>query len=96
MIPMVRSLISIPAGLAKMSLAKFTLFTALGTACLSFLLSFAGLILGKNWVLVEEYLARYDTAIWILISVGILVFMLKKLNPKQRFVKENLENKTVL
>jgi membrane protein DedA with SNARE-associated domain len=90
MIPMVRSLISIPAGMAKMSLAKFTLFTALGTACWSFLLSLTGLILRENWILVEEYLARYDTIIWILISVGILVFMFKKLNPMHWFVKENL------
>jgi membrane protein DedA with SNARE-associated domain len=90
MIPMVRSLISIPAGLAKMSLAKFTLFTALGTACWSFLLSFTGLILGKNWILVEEYLTRYETIIWILISVGTLVFIFKKLNHKKWFVKETL------
>jgi membrane protein DedA with SNARE-associated domain len=67
MIPMVRSLISIPAGLAKMNWVRFTIFTALGTACWSFLLAFAGQMLAKkNWAKVEEYLAQYENVVWIL------------------------------
>jgi membrane protein DedA with SNARE-associated domain len=89
MIPMVRSLISVPAGLAKMNWAKFTLFTALGTACWSFLLAFAGQMLGKNWGQVEVYLARYDTIVWTVLGVGILTFVIKKLDPKKWFLKSN-------
>ena len=81
MIPMVRSLISVPAGLSRMSWAKFTLFTALGTACWSFLLAFAGQTLGKNWGQVGEYLAHYETVVWIVLGVGIIAFAIKKLNP---------------
>jgi membrane protein DedA with SNARE-associated domain len=63
----VRSLISIPAGLAKMNWVRFTIFTALGTACWSFLLAFAGQMLAKkNWAKVEEYLAQYENVVWIL------------------------------
>jgi membrane protein DedA with SNARE-associated domain len=92
MVPMVRSLISIPAGLAKMSFAKFTLYTALGTACWSFLLAYAGQVLGKNWNLVEGYLARYETVIWVFVGVGMLVFLFYKLNLRQRIMKKNTES----
>jgi membrane protein DedA with SNARE-associated domain len=80
MIPMVRSLISVPAGLAKMNWAKFTIFTALGTACWSFMLAFAGQTLGKNWGQVEEYLAQYESAVWIVLGLSVIVFALKKLH----------------
>jgi membrane protein DedA with SNARE-associated domain len=91
MIPMVRSLISIPAGLAKMNWVKFTLFTALGTACWSFLLAFAGQTLGKNWGQVEDYLAHYETVVWMVMGVGIIAFAFKKLNPQKWFLKCNSE-----
>jgi membrane protein DedA with SNARE-associated domain len=89
MIPMVRSLISVPAGLAKMNLGKFTLFTALGTACWSYLLAFAGQTLGKNWGQVEEYLAHYEAVVWIVLSIGVITFAFKKLNPQKWIFKNN-------
>jgi membrane protein DedA with SNARE-associated domain len=87
MVPMVRSLISVPAGMAKMNWAKFTLFTALGTACWSFLLSFAGQTLGNNWGQVEGYLAQYEIVVWLVMGIGVIGFVVKKLNPQKRFVK---------
>jgi membrane protein DedA with SNARE-associated domain len=87
MVPMVRSLISVPAGLAKMNWVKFTLFTALGTACWSFLLAFAGQTLGNNWGQVEEYLAQYEIVVWLVMGIGVIGFVVKKLNPQKRFVK---------
>jgi membrane protein DedA with SNARE-associated domain len=91
MIPMVRSLISIPAGLAKMNWVKFTIFTAVGTACWSFLLAFAGQTLGKNWGQVEDYLARYETVVWIVLGAGVAVFVFKKLNPMKWLLKFNAD-----
>jgi membrane protein DedA with SNARE-associated domain len=88
----VRSLISIPAGLSRMNWAKFTLFTALGTACWSFLLAFAGQTLGKNWGQVEAYLASYETVVWIVLGLGIIMFALKKLNPQKWFLNNSFDN----
>jgi membrane protein DedA with SNARE-associated domain len=89
MVPMVRSLISIPAGLAKMHWAKFTFFTALGTACWSFMLAFAGQTLGNNWDQVEGYLAQYEIVVWLVICFGIIVFVIKKLNFQKWFSKKS-------
>jgi membrane protein DedA with SNARE-associated domain len=54
-VPIVRSLISIPAGLRRMPLGTFVLYTALGSAVWNAILIGAGWILGDNWEEVEQY-----------------------------------------
>lgn len=78
MVPMVRSLLSIPAGLARMNWLKFTLYTALGTACWSFILAFTGQTLGKNWGLVEQYIAQYEMVVLFALGIGLATFVVKK------------------
>lgn len=83
MIPMIRSLISIPAGLARMNPIRFTLFTAMGTALWSFGLAFAGKLLGKNWILIDQFLSKYDLIVSISFAVVLITFTLKKLKDKK-------------
>lgn len=87
MIPMVRSLISIPAGLAKMHWMKFTLYSALGTASWSFCLALAGKILGDNWQQVEVFLQKYDTLVWLALGSFVLLFVTRKIYQQNRFKK---------
>ena len=54
-VPIVRSLISIPAGLRKMSLVTFFLFTTIGSLVWNTVLISAGYLLGDNWERVEGY-----------------------------------------
>ena len=75
MVPIVRSLISVPAGLASMHLGRFTFYTALGTALWSFLLAFAGRMLGSRWELVAEIIDRYETVVILLVVVAVLAFI---------------------
>lgn len=79
MIPMVRSLISIPAGLAKMSPIRFTLFTALGTACWSFGLAFMGKLLGENWVLIDQFLSKYELLVAVFLVLIFVAFIIRRL-----------------
>jgi membrane protein DedA with SNARE-associated domain len=83
MIPMIRSLISIPAGLARMNPIRFTLFTALGTAFWSFGLAFAGKLFGENWILIDQFLSKYDLIVSISFAVVLIAFLLKKLKDKK-------------
>jgi membrane protein DedA with SNARE-associated domain len=55
MLPVFRSLISIPAGVAKMPIWRFTLLTAAGSAIWNAIFVFAGFFLGERWHIVEEY-----------------------------------------
>ena len=70
LLPVVRTFISLPAGIAEMPLAKFTVFTLLGSAVWSYGLTFIGLQVGHNWERVSSYM-RIPT---ILIGVALLVF----------------------
>lgn len=84
MVPMVRSLISVPAGLAKMSPLRFTLFTALGTALWSFVLALAGRLLGDNWVQVEIWLAEFELVVVAALIAAVIWFVVKKLRRRSR------------
>jgi membrane protein DedA with SNARE-associated domain len=68
LIPGVRQLISIPAGLSHMSLVKFSIFTAFGAAIWSLVLILLGYYLGENQELINLYLKQ--------ITIGVLAFLL--------------------
>ncbi|MBN2003494.1 MAG: DedA family protein [Anaerolineae bacterium] len=70
MVPIVRSLISVPAGLARMSLLRYSIYTIIGTALWSFVLSFAGRLLGESWPVVSEVIDKYQTVVIVLCVVA--------------------------
>ena len=74
MVPIVRSIISVPAGLAKMNIPRFTLYTALGTALWSFILAFAGRLLGESWGLVAEIIDQYEHVVIVLGILAVVGF----------------------
>lgn len=56
MLPTIRTLISVPAGLARMPVWKFLLFTTIGSAAWTTLLTVAGLLLHSNYAKVADYI----------------------------------------
>lgn len=84
MAPGVRELISVPAGIAKMPIVKFTLFTFLGSLVWSTILVFAGYLLGNSWDALSEALSDYFTILSLIILVGIAIaitaYLLSKKN----------------
>ena len=79
MVPIVRSLISVPAGLANMHIGKFTIYTAVGTALWSFILAFAGRMLGENWSMVADFIDQYEHLVLILGAVAVVAFFANRL-----------------
>jgi membrane protein DedA with SNARE-associated domain len=82
MVPLVRSLISVPAGLASMNMTRFCIYTAIGTGLWSFLLAFAGRLLGNNWRMVADFINQYEhlvIAAVVLVTVAFFVTRLRKL-----------------
>ncbi|MFC0673029.1 DedA family protein [Brachybacterium hainanense] len=55
MVPLFRSLISVPAGVQRMSLMRFTVLTTIGSGIWNTVFVLAGYGLGENWHLVEQY-----------------------------------------
>ena len=74
MVPLVRSLISIPAGLSKMNLPKFILYTIAGTSLWNVILVMAGRLLGPAWPVVVEWVGVYQDIVVALILVGAGLF----------------------
>ena len=82
LVPIVRSLISVPAGLARMSIPRFIVFTALGTGLWSFFLAWAGRMLGANWSRAADFVSHYQNVVVVLIVVAMSLFFLWRLRTK--------------
>lgn len=74
-VPVARSVVSIPAGTAKMPLARFLILTTLGSAAWNALLIGAGVILGANWSTVQNWVGSYSNVVLIVAAVGIAAFL---------------------
>ena len=72
-IPIVRSLISIPAGMSEMPMAKFLLYTTVGSAIWNTVLIVIGNRVGENW---ESILGVFDQYSHIVLILLILIFVL--------------------
>lgn len=72
-IPVVRHLISIPAGMGKMNLVAFSLYTVAGAGLWNAILLYTGMILGDNWEALGPYLHYVDIGI-IVLCVGVAVY----------------------
>lgn len=69
-IPVVRSLISIPAGMARMNMGLFLIFTVMGTAIWNIVLVSLGAFFGSNWETIAGYVNDYSTAGAVLIVLA--------------------------
>jgi membrane protein DedA with SNARE-associated domain len=74
MIPVFRSLISIPAGVERMPLGVFTLLTAAGSLIWNTVFVLAGFTLAENWTLIETYAGVGSKVVLALLVIAVLVF----------------------
>ncbi len=77
-IPVVRHLISIPAGIGRMNLLKFSLYTIFGAAIWNSFLTYLGYYLGSNWEIIRKYSEVLDIVIIAFLAGIILYFFFKK------------------
>nr|WP_315895150.1 DedA family protein [Streptomyces sp. P9(2023)] len=79
MVPIFRSLISVPAGVERMPLPAFLLFTTLGSAIWNTAFVLAGYALGDNWEEVTGYVSVYSKAVLVVAAVAVLCFVVTRL-----------------
>jgi membrane protein DedA with SNARE-associated domain len=70
-VPLMRSLISIPAGFRRMAIVPFTLYTLVGSLVWNLILIGAGYLLGERWSQVEEPLELFKNAVLVAIALAI-------------------------
>ena len=78
-IPIFRSLISLPAGMSRMPMGKFLLFTTLGSLIWTSLLTGAGMALGANWDAILGVVKKYEYVIIALVVLAVAVFITRRL-----------------
>ncbi len=69
LLPIVRTFISLPAGIAKMNLTYFSILTFVGSFVWSAFLAWLGLKLGQNWLSIEPYFRKFQ---FLIVGLGIL------------------------
>lgn len=75
MIPLIRSLISIPAGMSNMKFGMFLLFTTLGTFIWNIILVSVGAILGDSWEDILAFMDVYSNIAYAVIAIAAIVFV---------------------
>lgn len=84
LIPGVRQLISIPAGLARMNLVVFSTYTALGAGIWAFILVMLGYMIGENQELLESYLKQITIVIIVALILLASWYAYREKNRRQR------------
>jgi len=75
LLPIVRTFISFPAGIARVNLLTFSIYTFVGSVIWSYFLAYIGKKLGDNWDSLKTTFHRFDLVIGILIILGIVLWI---------------------
>jgi membrane protein DedA with SNARE-associated domain len=89
MAPVIRSLVSIPAGANHMNLGVFTLLTAIGSGIWNCLFIGGGYALGTHWRQLERYSSYFDYAIMVLLAATVGFWVVKKVRKRRRAAADN-------
>ncbi len=74
-VPLIRSLISIPAGMSNMNIGLFLLFTTLGTLIWNIVLVYLGASVGGSWDTIVEYMDVYSRVIYVVLTLLVIILL---------------------
>lgn len=75
MVPILRSLISIPAGMTRLNFGLFLLFTLFGTLIWNTILVSLGALLGENWEKVVDFMDVYSSVTYVVLAILFILFV---------------------
>ncbi|WP_088070980.1 DedA family protein [Gottfriedia luciferensis] len=88
LIPLIRSLISIPAGMSRMNIWIFLLFTTLGSLIWNTILVYIGSSVGASWEKIVEYMDVYSNIIYLMMAIGVAIFIFLFVRKRNRSMKQ--------
>ena len=83
--PIVRTLISLPIGIMRLSFFKFLIYTTIGSIPWTFIFVYFGYALGENWIILKTYVGYLKTPIRFLIIFLLFRFFYKKVKKVKKF-----------
>jgi membrane protein DedA with SNARE-associated domain len=84
LLPAIRTFIALPAGVARMKLWPFTLYTLAGSFLWCFALAYAGMKLGENWETLSPLFHRFQGVIGVVVIFGAAAFLLNRFTALRR------------
>lgn len=84
MVPIFRSLISIPAGIERMPMARFVILTAIGSAIWNTALVSAGYLLGESWWIVETHVGALSNVVVATVALAVAAFVVTRVVASRR------------
>lgn len=88
-IPLIRSLISIPAGMSEMHMSKFLVYTTIGSLIWNTVLIVIGSIVGNNWTSILSVLDTYSKIVVIIMAIVVILFVVLFYKKRLRHEKIN-------
>lgn len=85
-IPIIRTLISLPVGIMRLSFVKFVIYTIIGSIPWTFVFVYVGYTLGNNWTIITDYTDKLKYPIRILLFILIVSYFVKKISAKRNKV----------
>ncbi len=82
--PIVRTLISLPIGIMRLSFFKFLIYTTIGSIPWTFIFVYFGYALGENWIILKTYVGYLKTPIRFLIIFLLVRFFYKKMKKAKK------------
>lgn len=84
LLPIIRTYISFPAGISKMNIVKFSIYTFFGALPWCIALTYAGVRMGENWELIRAKMHNFDTAILVLLILLIAWYIFRHIRNSRR------------
>ena len=84
LVPLIRSLISIPAGMSRMNMGIFLLFTTIGTLIWNTILVSVGAAVGASWSDIVGYMDIYSNVVYVILAVLIVLFLVVYIKYKRK------------
>jgi len=84
LLPVVRTFIAFPAGVARMPLWRFSIYTFVGSFIWCWALAWIGMQLGQNWNTLGVYFHRFDALIGVVLLAGFIWYVWRHLNHLKR------------
>ena len=81
--PIIRTLISLPIGIMRLSFPKFIIYTTIGSIPWTLVFVYAGYTLGNGWTIADKYIGNLKVPIRILLIILIISYFYKKIKQKR-------------
>jgi membrane protein DedA with SNARE-associated domain len=88
LLPVIRTYISFPAGIAKMNLKKFSFYTFAGALPWCLLFAYLGVKMGNNWEMIREKLHNFDVAMAVLVVILVGLYVWRHIKNKKADIHE--------